>query len=132
MKKLFLSILMLHVFAYAIEQKEADWIKLTPKNWKKIIEQSEKPMIVYVASDSCTACVAMTHTLYRIYRQFKHCYEFAKINFRAHSNFCINDLNVVAMPTFIFFKDGKELKRVVGAYEKNEFQKLMHDVFVYS
>jgi len=79
------------------------------------ILQSSLPMIVDFTANWCPPC----HALAPVYQQLSTEYQgrlgFARLDVDEHP-LIPTRLRVQACPTIVFFKDGKELDRVVGPY----------------
>lgn len=72
----------------------------------------------------CPPCLAMAPILESLAEEFKDKIKIVKIDVDENQETTQN-CGVRAMPTFIFFKDGKEVDRKVGAMSKNKFKELL-------
>ena len=77
--------------------------------------------IVKISSLGCPSCIIMN----KIFNQLKEEYDFEieELDFDFDS---IHEYNPgTKMPVYIFFKDGKEIKRLVGEHKKEEFVEIL-------
>lgn len=128
MKKLVLFMLLSSAFCAV--GKSLPWVELTDSNWKDILFESTKPIILAVCSDTCSVCRDMENTLYSLYKEFMYDYFFVKLDFRKYPRLGYEQFDVRrGLPTYIFFMDGAEEGRHVGSIGKNEFRQKLKQYF---
>lgn len=88
-------------------------IEITQTNWESVLTEN-KQLLVDVWASWCGPCRMMTPVLEEISKT----YSVGKIDADENQELS-NKLNVRALPTLIFFKDGKETHRMVGVQPKN-------------
>lgn len=66
--------------------------------------------------DFCSACVLLEPVLQAAISEMS-CIHFAKVNISQYNEFA-EKFNINAMPTLLFFKDGKEVHRVCGSMDR--------------
>ena len=79
--------------------------------------------IVKISSLGCPSCIIMN----KIFNQLKEEYDFEveELDYDLDS---LQKYNPgVIMPEYIFFKDGKEVTRLVGEHKKEEFVRIMEE-----
>lgn len=101
--------------------------ELTSDNFNNTIK-SEVYVIIDFWSEFCMQCVALEQTLQKLEEKYKNKIEFCSANV-GHLSDLAGELNITALPTLIFFKDGKEKLRIYGnrpqKYIEDEINKLL-------
>lgn len=79
--------------------------------------------IVKISSLGCPSCIIMN----KIFNQIKDEYDFEleELDFDLDSFEEYKPGNI--MPVYIFFKDGKEITRLIGEHKKEEFIKILEE-----
>lgn len=77
-------------------------------------------------SDSCIPCKRMSPVLAELEEENADV-KFAKLNINFDPEIAA-DHEVASVPTFIFFKDGKEVSRITGAVKKAELQETINNL----
>ncbi len=89
-------------------------------------EVKEGVVVVDLWADWCRPCKAIEpylHELSQVYADVK----FIRLNTDEHPEVPM-ELGVVSIPTILFFKDGQEVKRIVGAKPKHVYKKALEEV----
>jgi len=77
--------------------------------------------IVKISSLGCPSCIIMN----KIFNQLKEEYDF-EVEELDYDLDALEKYNPgVIMPEYIFFKDGKEIKRLVGEHKKEDFIEIL-------
>lgn len=88
---------------------------ILPEALKEKIDSGE-PVVAYMFSPTCVHCQAMTPALMPIASEVG--VQIDQYNVLEYEQGW-DDYNVEATPTLIYFKDGKEVNRIVGDYSKD-------------
>jgi thiol-disulfide isomerase/thioredoxin len=80
----------------------------------QIIAPQAIPTIVYVRASWCGPCRTMSPTIERVAADFAHRVQLVKVDAGAQPQL-VQQLRVVAVPTVILWRDGRELCRNTGA-----------------
>lgn len=72
----------------------------------------------------CRPCRQMAPILDELVKEYGDVVEIGKLNVDNHKNFA-KDMGVSALPTFIIYQDGQEVKRVKGTIEKERLVKFI-------
>jgi len=100
-------------------------VNLTSDNFTKIIKGSH-PVIINVYANWCSPCKALAPVFYELNKELGNRYQFVKMN--ADEQKSLTDhLNVSSYPTLIFFKNGKEIGRSVGACNKVQLTSMIEN-----
>lgn len=93
-------------------------VKTDSFNFKQEVLDSEGIVIADFYSDSCVPCKRMSPLLAELEESSENI-KVAKINIGFEQELC-SEYDVQAVPTLVFFKNGKELDRIVGAVSRQE------------
>ncbi|KPJ82703.1 MAG: thioredoxin [Spirochaetes bacterium DG_61] len=94
----------------------------TDVNFESDINVSEKLVIVDMWADWCGPCKIMEPVLEEIAEEHSEKVKVIKINIDQNQETPIK-FNVMNIPTLLFFKDGKEVDRIIGAVPKKQLNK---------
>ena len=97
--------------------------KITAAEFDTEVLGASVPVLADFYSDSCIPCKRMSPILSQLESEYSGRLKIVKIN----TNFetaLTERYSVLAAPTLIFFKDGKEVSRIRGAVKKDELTAL--------
>ena len=96
-------------------------IEVTNENFEDEIIYSELPVVVDFWAPWCNPCRAFLPILQRIEKEYEGKIKFCCCN--VEKNRAVAELlNVKAIPTLIFFCDGKIVERISGVYPKDDLK----------
>ena len=95
-------------------------INLTDVDFEKEILKSDLPVMVDFWASWCMPCKMIAPTVKELAKDYKGKLKVAKIDIDDNSQIATN-MNVMNIPTVIFFKNGKEYKRMIGVNPKRSF-----------
>ena len=95
--------------------------ELTDANFKEEIANAV-PIIVDFWAAWCGPCQRMKPVFEKLSSEYSGKLRFAKIDIEAHEE-SPSSVGVMNLPTFVVFKDGKEVDRIIGAMPEDEFKK---------
>jgi thioredoxin reductase (NADPH) len=90
--------------------------------------KNTRPVVVDFFSQMCFPCKKMLPILDELKEHFHGVIDFFKVDVAALGSIA-KKFGVYRVPTFIFFKDGKEIGRVTGVKSFNEFKETIEDMF---
>lgn len=100
---------------------ERSYLELTDENFDSIVSSSKQLVVVDFWAPWCGPCMIMAPIFERLANKFKGRVLMAKVN--VDENMEIPQrFNIYGIPTFVFIKDGKEVRRIVGAVRENELE----------
>ena len=104
-------------------------LELKEDNFEEVVLKSDKPVIVDFWAAWCMPCKMLAPTVEEIANEYKGRLKIAKLNIDDAMDVATN-LSVMNIPTLIFFNNGKEMARIVGAASKRDILKKIEAVFV--
>ena len=102
-------------------------IVLTIDNFNNEVLQAEKPVLVDFWAPWCGPCKMVGPIVETLADENAGKLNVGKLNVDENSSLAAQ-FGVRSIPTLIFFKAGKEVKRIVGAQNKNQLQKAIDEV----
>jgi thioredoxin 1 len=100
----------------------AEIVNTTDKEFDKDVGEAGKLVIVDMWAEWCGPCRMMEPVLEEISKDHAPKVKVVKLNIDQNQDTAVR-FGVTSIPTFLFFKDGKEVDRVVGAFPKKQFAK---------
>lgn len=98
-------------------------INLTSENFEKEVLKEEKPILIDFWAAWCGPCKMMGPVVEQIAEDTRDTAKICKLNIDEELNLATK-YNVMSIPTFILFKNGKEVERMIGAMPKEELMKI--------
>ncbi len=92
-------------------------IELNEQNFAQEIEESKGVSLVDFSAEWCGPCQAMKPILENLSEEVGCEFKIAKIDIDQIRGVA-SRFNIMSVPTFIFFKDGKEMERMSGMMSK--------------
>ena len=92
-------------------------ITLTDSNFKEFVDTSKLPVIIDFWAEWCSPCKQIAPILEELDTEYKESIQIAKIDID-HNNETPVQYDVRSIPTLLFFKNGENLGRTVGAVSK--------------
>jgi thioredoxin 1 len=88
-------------------------IELNRDNFDAEVLSSQEPMIIDFWGPQCKPCLALMPSVDRMEKEYAGKIKVAKINATQNRMLCAK-LRVLGLPTFLFYKEGKEVRRLTG------------------
>jgi thioredoxin 1 len=94
-------------------------IEINNENFEQEVIKSEGVVLVDFWGPQCAPCVALMPHVKEIGRKYGEKLKICKIDASKNRRLCLN-LKVFGLPTFLFYKNGKEVERLTGGTLKIE------------
>lgn len=98
-------------------------INLTQENFNQEVMEARVPVLIDFWASWCGPCKMMSPVVDQIADDMGASARVCKINIDEQPELA-GKYNVMSIPTFILFKDGKEINRTIGAMPREELAKL--------
>lgn len=98
-------------------------IQLTSENFEQEVGNARVPVLVDFWASWCGPCKMMGPVVEQIAQDMGDSARVCKINIDEQPELA-SQYNVMSIPTFILFKEGKEVNRTIGAMPKEELARL--------
>lgn len=95
-------------------------LKLTDENFQETIKNTDLPMIVDFWALWCGPCRMMEPILNVLAKELENEVILARLNVDENPEIPKN-YEIMSIPTFMMFQDGKLMKRLIGARPKEKF-----------
>ena len=95
--------------------------EINDSNFSKEVEGSNKPVVIDIYADWCQPCKLLSPIMEKIAKTYAN----KVVVLKANGETCVKivtDHQVSALPTLLFFKDGKLAKRLVGLQSEKVIQ----------
>ncbi|MCI8516543.1 MAG: thioredoxin [Hungatella sp.] len=92
-------------------------MQLTSSNFETEVYQAEVPVLVDFYADWCGPCKAMGPVVEALAQEYEGKAKVGKINTDDNQDIAM-EYGVMSIPTFIVFKGGKAVKKMVGMQDK--------------
>lgn len=98
-------------------------VSITSENFEGEVSEARVPVLVDFWASWCGPCKMMSPVVEQIAEEMGPNAKVCKVNIDEQPELA-RQYNVMSIPTFLLFKDGKEVNRTIGAMPKEELAKL--------
>ena len=102
---------------------------ITNDNFEAEVLNSDKPVLLEFYSDSCIPCKRMSPILAELEAEYTDV-KVSKLNIKFGADIA-KKYEGMASPTFLFIKDGSEVKRIRGVVKKAELESAVKEVLLW-
>ena len=88
-------------------------IELDRDNYDSEVLQSREPVLVDFWGPKCQPCLALLPAVEQMEKDYAGKIKVTKVNATENRMLCAK-LRVLSLPTFLFYKDGTEINRLIG------------------
>ncbi len=102
-------------------------LPLTDKNFDQEVLNSKIPVLVDFWSSWCPPCKMIEPIIEKLTLEYEGKVKVGKINVD-QNRATLNKYNIKGVPTFIIFKDGQEIDRLVASQTENQLKNFIQKV----
>jgi len=88
-------------------------IEINSDSFEQEVLRSSQPVLVDFWGPQCGPCLALMPKVEALTERYGEKVKITKVEAPKNRRLCLN-LKVMSLPTFLFFKDGKEVERLTG------------------
>ncbi|MGI6584134.1 MAG: thioredoxin family protein [bacterium] len=92
---------------------DVELLELTKENYEEEVINSERPVVVDFWGPRCVPCLSLMPEVEKLAAEYGDKIKFCKVNSAKNRRLCI-ELKVMALPTFLFYKDGQVVDKLTG------------------
>ena len=105
-------------------------LELNDKNWERVVEVGDKPVVVMFSSPTCPYCNQMEPYFIKYASEYVDKIVFAKLNIK-ESITIVGRYGIMGTPTFKFFCKGKPVNEMTGVFYPALLKKTVEDFLVH-
>ncbi|MEE0929687.1 MAG: thioredoxin [Acutalibacteraceae bacterium] len=99
-------------------------VRVNAESFETEVLKSDVTVLVDFYSDSCVPCKRLSPVLADVEEQYADTLKIAKVNINFDTEL-VEKYEIQAVPTLIFFKDGKETTRLRGTVKKSDITDIL-------
>ncbi len=89
-------------------------IDVNADDFEQVVLKSNVPVLVDFWGPKCTLCLALLPEVEEMEERYGQVVKVVKVDASKNRRFCMT-MRVMGLPTFLVYKDGKEVQRLTGA-----------------
>jgi thioredoxin 1 len=101
-----------HKHNFRPEKSEVD-VDVNKDNYEQVVVQPGTPTLVDFWGPQCARCFALMPAVEKLAEENKDRLRLLKIDASKNRRLCLN-LRLLSLPSFLFYRDGKEIMRLAG------------------
>jgi len=88
-------------------------LDINAESFEQEVVKSQKPVLVDFWGPRCEPCLALMPQVEALEEKYRHKIKITKLDASKNRRFCLS-LRVLGLPTYLFYRDGKEVERLTG------------------
>lgn len=92
-------------------------ITITEENFDQVVLKSDRPVLVDFWAPWCGPCMMLGPVIEELAREFEGKAKVGKVNVDENRQLALK-FGIMSIPALLFFKDGKEVERLIGLQSK--------------
>lgn len=94
-------------------------MNINDKNIRQEVFESDIPVVLDFYSDTCMPCKMLSPVLEELGKSYRDKLKICKLNVNENAQLA-DEYGVMAVPTLMYVKNGREINRTIGFINKNE------------
>jgi len=107
--------------------RDGEVVELNEANFDEAISKASKPVLIDFWAVWCPPCMVMSPIVEELARDYAGRAYFAKVNVDENQRLALR-FRVMSIPSFLLFKDGRLIDRVVGAVGRGGLEAMLRRV----
>lgn len=103
-------------------------LEIESPDFNRVVLESTIPVVVDFFTTWCMPCQRMAPIVENLAKSYEGKIKFVKINLDKNKDLA-EKFGITSVPTFIFLKDGKEIKKFIGAKTFEDFKQIIDQTF---
>jgi thioredoxin 1 len=95
--------------------------EITKDNFDQEVAASRLPVLLDFWGPRCTSCLALMPDVEEMASTYSDVLKVVKVDASQNRRLCLN-LRVLSLPTYLIFKDGEEVERLVGEVTREKLK----------
>ena len=100
--------------------------EVSKDNFDQEVVESQQPVLVDFWGPRCGPCLALMPHVEEMASEYENALKVVKIDASQNRRLCLN-LRVMNLPTYLVFKDGKEVDRLTGEVDRKKLSNFVAD-----
>lgn len=88
-------------------------VEVNSETFGKEVLQADRLVLVDFWGPRCAPCLALAPRVEELEKKYEDKFKLTKVDASKNRRLCLN-LKVIGLPTFLFYRDGKEVDRLDG------------------
>ena len=97
------------------------------EDFEREVLNADKPVLVDFYADWCGPCRQLAPTIEQLAEQYEGRAVVSKVNIDRHSELA-GRYGIQSIPTVLFFKDGQEVRRLVGVHSESTYASVLDEL----
>ena len=103
-------------------------VELTGETFEDEVVRSSQPVLIDFWGPQCGPCLALMPRVEELGRKYEDKLKVVKVEAPKNRRLCLN-LRVMSLPTFLIYKDGKEVERLSGQVTIHSIEDALKKIF---
>ncbi len=102
-------------------------VEVGSDTFEQEVLQADKPVLIDFWGPQCRPCLALMPQIESLEKNYGEKVKFTKVDASRNRRLCLN-LKVMSLPTFLFFKNGQEVDRLLGELKIQDIERTLKKI----